>query len=146
MKRTVTVVAAASGAAADVRLDAAVTLADALPELIRVTGSTASSLTREGVALDPRLPVAHLHDGDVVVLGPPAAPPPPAAVVQLDVTAGPDAGQLVALPPGRWVLGCEGSGGLVVSDPRVSGRHLEITIGIGGDVTITDVDSRSRST
>src|SRR5207302_268655 len=68
MQRTVSVVAAASGAAADVRLDACRTVGEVLPALRRLTGSAASLITRAGIALEPGLPVAHLRDGDLLVL------------------------------------------------------------------------------
>src|SRR5436305_1714342 len=55
MKRTVSVVASASGAAADVRLYANRTLGEVLPQLMRLTGSAGPLLRAGGAAL--------VHDG-----------------------------------------------------------------------------------
>ena len=61
MKRTVSVVAATSQAAADVRLDARRTLAEVMPQLAQLTGSELREVARNGVALDLGLPVATLR-------------------------------------------------------------------------------------
>ena len=139
MKRTVTVVAADTGAVADVRLDARKTLADVLPQLTALTGSTAASITHEGRALEPRLPVAHLHDGDVLLLTA-AAEQRPAPAVRLDVTAGPDAGRFIELAPGRWVIG-RGGQAVSLSDPLVSREHLEVIVDVDGTVHVGDLAS-----
>jgi DNA segregation ATPase FtsK/SpoIIIE, S-DNA-T family len=139
MSRTVSVVVAASGAMADVRLDSALTMADALPELMRLTGAVTPVVTRNGVAIDQHLPLAHLHDGDVLVLDGQPVPPRDTAV-RVEVTAGPDAGQVVDLPCGRWVLGREGIA-LAATDPLVSREHLELAVGRDGDIVVTDLGS-----
>src|SRR5436309_15134184 len=98
MERVVTVVDAATGASADVRVEAGGTVGEALPELLRLTGAASSAVSRAGQPLEPRHPTADLRDGDVLVLGaePTSILEP---VVTIAVTAGPDAGRLVALPP-----------------------------------------------
>lgn len=138
-ERVVTVIDAATGASADVRLDPSSTLGDALSGLVRVTGAASHAVTRAGEPVDPRQPAAHLRDGDVLVLG--AAPVSSEdSVLTLAVTAGPDAGRLVALPPGRHVLGREGSC-FASRDAKVSRRHAELIVGADGSVAVVDLDS-----
>ena len=122
MKRTVSVIAAGSGATADVRLDATRTVGEVLPQLMRLTGSTVPTITRDGTALDPGLPVAHLHDGDVLVLTDSPRPALP-ATARVEVVAGPDAGTTVDLPPGRWLVGRDGDA-LSLTDALVSRHHF----------------------
>src|SRR4051794_37087595 len=105
MKRTVSIVAATSQAAADVRLDASRTLADVLPTLVQLTGSDLRGVARNGVPLEPGLPVASLRDGDVLVLTDTVSPAAPSALIRIEVTAGLDAGLGAELPAGRWLLG-----------------------------------------
>ena len=144
MKRTVTVVDTASGATADVRLDAGATLGQVLPALQRVSGAVSAAVSRGGVVLEPRHPVAHLQDGDVLVFGAETCPPIRPAV-RVEVTAGPDAGRLLALPTGTHVLGRE-SGSLASSDPRVSRRHVEVAVAGDGSVHVTDLGSSNGTT
>jgi S-DNA-T family DNA segregation ATPase FtsK/SpoIIIE len=139
MERTVTVVDACSGATADVRIDAAATVGAALPELLQITGAVCAAVSRAGVVLEPRHPVAHLHDGDVLVLGE-QSPTPARPAARLEVTAGPDAGRRLALPPGRHVLGRDGDP-FASTDPRVSRRHVELVVAGDGSVQVTDLDS-----
>ncbi|HMC68625.1 MAG TPA: FHA domain-containing protein, partial [Mycobacteriales bacterium] len=143
MKRTVSVVAAASGATADVRLDAARTLGEVLPELLRLTGSTAPVLTRGGATLDPAQPVAHLRDGDELVLTD-FAPRATSSTARIEVTAGPEAGLSVDLEPGRWLVGREGDG-LALTDDQVSRHHLELVVEADGSVEVSDLGSTNGS-
>src|SRR4051812_41717991 len=139
MKRTVSVVAAASGAAADVRLDAGRTLGEVLPQLMRLTGSTSPLILRAGAALDPSLPVAHLRNGDELQLSDQPLPPR-ASALRIEITAGPDAGAGFDLPPGRCVLGRDVDG-LSLTDPQLSRQHLELLVAADGSVTVTDLAS-----
>src|SRR3954464_4464731 len=152
MKRTVSVVAAASGAVADVRLHANRTLGEVLPQLMRLTGSAGPPLLpgraaarpgppppRAGGALDPSLPVAHLRDGDELRLAVHPVPPTVSAL-RVEITAGPDAGAGVDLPPGRCVLG-RGADGLSLTDPQLSRQHLELLVAADGSVVVTDLAS-----
>jgi S-DNA-T family DNA segregation ATPase FtsK/SpoIIIE len=139
MERLVTVVDAATRASADVRIDAAGTLGDALPALMHLTGASSPAMSRVGEPLDPRQPAAHLRDGDVLLLGAPAAQRA-APAVTVDVTAGPDAGRRLPLAPGRYVLGRDGSC-FAADDPAVSRRHAEVSVSSDGSVKVTDLDS-----
>src|SRR4051794_19990334 len=143
MKRTVSVVAAASGAVADVRLHANRTLGEVLPQLMRSTGSAGPLIRpliiRAGAALDPSLPVAHLRDGDELQLADHPAPPTVSAL-RVEMTAGPDAGAGVDLPPGRCLLG-RGADGPSLTDPQLSRQHLELLVAADGSVVVTDLAS-----
>src|SRR3954463_7168289 len=143
MKRTVSVVDAASGAAADVRLHANRTLGDVLPQLMRLTGSASPVIRpvilRAGAALDPSLPVAHLRDGDELQLADHPVPPTVSAL-RVEITAGPDAGAGIDLPPGRCVLGRDADG-LSLTDPQLSRQHLELLVAADGSVVVTDLAS-----
>ena len=156
MKRTVSVVAATSGAAADVRLDASRTLAEVLPGLARLTGSDPRRVTRDGVVLDPGLPVAGLRDGDALVLADEDSAPAPVlpGAARIEVTAGPDAGLSAALPAGRWVLGRAIPGHAVpgraeqplpLTDPQLSREHVEVVVGVDGRLVVTDLRSTNGS-
>lgn len=140
MDRLVTIVSTGSGATADVRIAAdGTTLADVHPELCRLTGGEASPVSRAGVRLDPHEPVAHLRDGDVLVLGA-AAAPEQAEGVHLEVIGGPDAGRSITLAPGRHLLG-RGTPPLFSTDPLVSREHLDVVVAPDGGITMTDLDS-----
>ena len=144
MERLVTVVDAATGATADVALDAAATVADVLPTLVRLTGAASPALTRAGEPIDPRQSVASLRDGDLLVLGAPPLAPAQAVVLTVDVTAGPDAGRRLALAPGRHVLGRDGTS-YSSADALVSRRHVELVISCDGAVEVVDLDSSNGS-
>ena len=135
---------ATSGATADVRLLAdGTTLADVLPELLRLTGAGAPTVMREGVDLDVRTPVAHLHDGDLLVLGA-GETAATGAAARIAVAGGPDAGRTIALAAGRLILGRDAEP-LRSTDPLVSRCHVEVVVTHDGDVTVTDLRTRNGS-
>src|SRR3954452_170496 len=138
MKRTVSIVAATSQAAADVRLDASRTLADVLPQLVQLTGSDLRRVVRNGIPLDPGLPVSTLRDGDVLVLTDTDSPAAPSHLIRIEVTAGPDAGLSAELPAGRWLLGRH-TEVLPATDPQMSREHLELVVAADGTVEVTDL-------
>jgi S-DNA-T family DNA segregation ATPase FtsK/SpoIIIE len=76
----------------------------------------------------------------------PALPAPSlrAGVVDLVVNAGPQAGRRVSLLPGSYVLGRDPTCDVVLDDPSLSRRHLQIEVGSEG-VAISDLDSRNGS-
>ncbi|HMC70285.1 MAG TPA: FHA domain-containing protein, partial [Mycobacteriales bacterium] len=143
MKRTVSVMAATSGARADVRLDATRTVGEVLPQLMRLTASTVPVIARAGRPLDPGLPVSHLRDGDVLVLTD-CPTPPTAPAASIEVIAGPDAGLSVELPPGRWVVGRDGDA-LSLTDAQLSRHHLEVVVAPDGSVVVADLASTNGS-
>src|SRR4051794_22153100 len=144
MQRTITVVSAATGASADVSLDTSGErmLGDVVDALATLTGGPATPVTRDGIRLDERMPLTHLHDGDVVVLAadPTSAPgsqSSPDTVVE--VVAGPDAGRRLLLGAGRHVLGRDATA-LHSSDSAISRAHLQVVVDRDA-VSVSDLDS-----
>jgi S-DNA-T family DNA segregation ATPase FtsK/SpoIIIE len=72
------------------------------------------------------------------------APSMRAGVIDLVVNAGPQAGRRVSLLPGRYVLGRDPTCDVVLDDPSLSRRHLQIEVGSEA-VAISDLDSRNGS-
>jgi S-DNA-T family DNA segregation ATPase FtsK/SpoIIIE len=65
-------------------------------------------------------------------------------IVDLVVNAGPQAGRRVSLLPGCYVLGRDPTCEVVLNDPSLSRRHLEVEVG-SETVRIRDLDSRNGS-
>jgi DNA segregation ATPase FtsK/SpoIIIE, S-DNA-T family len=65
-------------------------------------------------------------------------------IVDLVVNAGPQAGRRVSLLPGRYVLGRDPACEVVLDDPSLSRRHLQIEVG-SDTVEIRDLGSRNGS-
>lgn len=60
----------------------------------------------------------------------------------LVVVAGPDTAKWTAIEPGRPItVGRSGTCDLVLRDALLSGRHLDVVLGDGGELTVTDLDS-----
>ena len=59
----------------------------------------------------------------------------------LRAVAGPDAGLLVWLPPGRYTVGRDPSASIVLSDVEVSRQHAQLEVSADGVVTVVDVGS-----
>ncbi|MEJ5914162.1 FtsK/SpoIIIE domain-containing protein [Pseudokineococcus sp. 1T1Z-3] len=53
---------------------------------------------------------------------------PSACALSLHVVAGPDAGAVVPLPPGSWVVGRGQAADVRLADPRLSRRHLRVDV------------------
>jgi S-DNA-T family DNA segregation ATPase FtsK/SpoIIIE len=110
--------------------------ADAALALVRagVTGS---------VPLDASVLDAGIVSGDELVLAPagsvPAAAPTDrdGAVVMLDIAAGPATGRSLRLAPGRFLLGRDPAGQLVIDEPSLSSHHLALEVDPGGAVVLT---------
>jgi Inner membrane component of T3SS, cytoplasmic domain len=69
----------------------------------------------------------------------PTGPLPTASV---DVIAGPDAGRLVALHPGRHVLGRAPRSTLRLEDPAVEAHHAIVTVGADGEPSLIQLSGR----
>lgn len=71
------------------------------------------------------------------------APAPPAdtvaPVVWVVTVAGPDTGRVVALPPGRHVLGSGPGAGCRIADPGVAAHHAVLEVAADGGTTISDL-------
>ncbi|MGI8880348.1 MAG: FtsK/SpoIIIE domain-containing protein [Jatrophihabitans sp.] len=67
------------------------------------------------------------------------------AVLHLDVVGGPDAGAGVALHRGAHHLGRDQWSDLLLSDPEVSRRHIELTVDAAG-ARVRDLDSTNGAT
>ncbi len=86
---------------------------------------------------------AGILSGDTIVLGrrfPKQGRRPDE--LQLVVTSGPDAGKLLPLAPGQYVIGRDAMCDFVLTDPQVSRQHLRLTVDPAGrlviDVLVTD--------
>jgi transcriptional regulator with PAS, ATPase and Fis domain len=91
-----------------------------------------SALTR-----DPRDGGATLDDDATGIVVPPA--------LKLVVLSGPDQGRLLKLSEGKtYDIGSAATRALVLRDPKVSRRHLELEV-LGDGVRMTDLDSRNGS-
>jgi S-DNA-T family DNA segregation ATPase FtsK/SpoIIIE len=144
MSRTVTVIDAATGARADVRLtpDTA-RVTDLVARLQELTCSTHPRLGRAGTPLDDRTRVGDLRDGEVLEFGPrPGEEPPPKTT--LEVTAGPDAGRRWPLPPGAYVIGRLGD--LAVDDETVARHHARIVVSAMGQVAVEVLSAQQPAT
>jgi S-DNA-T family DNA segregation ATPase FtsK/SpoIIIE len=62
------------------------------------------------------------------------------SVLSLHVISGPDSGQVVPLSRGTHVIGRDAAADIVVDDPEVSRRHVQVDVGAHG-VTIADLGS-----
>ncbi|MFF9627872.1 FHA domain-containing protein [Streptomyces fradiae] len=104
-----------------------------------------------GERLDPQrcaLGEPPLVDGAVLALQVPAegAAVPDGAVARLHVVAGPDAGGVHLLHPGRVRVGRSTEADVPLDDPDVSRLHCELTVGDDGRVTVADPGSTNGTT
>src|SRR3954447_20185694 len=68
---------------------------------------------------------------------------PPA--LKLVVLSGPDAGRVLKLDEGqRYSIGSAADRALVLRDPKVSRRHLEVEV-LGDGIRLTDLESKNGS-
>lgn len=67
---------------------------------------------------------------------------PPILTVPLEVTAGPDAGRLVTLHPGRHVLGRAPRSTVRLDDPSVEAHHAIVTVGTDGAPSLVQLSGR----
>ncbi|SEL62027.1 FtsK/SpoIIIE family protein [Streptacidiphilus jiangxiensis] len=103
-------------------------------------------LYAQGRRLDERAVLGHppLIDGAVLRLDTPDpddAAEPAGSSAALHVVAGPDAGGIHLLHPGRVVVGRSAEADVPVDDPDVSRFHLTLEVGPEGRVTVTDSGS-----
>jgi S-DNA-T family DNA segregation ATPase FtsK/SpoIIIE len=128
-------------------------LEDARGGLLDAAGLPADSPLFAGGALLPGSSVlgrAPLLQGAVLsARGPRAAPPSRACrgagVLEIHVSAGPDAGRVHRLPPGRHRLGRSPHVEVTIRDPDVSRLHANLDVGPAG-VTVTDAESTNGTT
>lgn len=110
-------------------------VADALG-LATETGFPVASRGAGSARLDDRLTVveAGLVSGDTLVVGGLVPAPVDAADrPRLVVTSGPDAGRSIPLGWGTHLVGRDAGCDLVLSDPQVSRRHLELSVAAGSE-------------
>ncbi|MEY9875485.1 hypothetical protein ABH931_004986 [Streptacidiphilus sp. MAP12-33] len=103
-------------------------------------------LYAQGRRLDERAVLGHppLVDGAVLRLDAPDpddAAEPAGSSAALHVVAGPDAGGIHLLHPGRVVVGRSAEADVPVDDPDVSRFHLTLEVGPEGRVTVCDPGS-----
>ena len=119
------------------------TAADLLRELLASLGGSGTALTSGGRSVADDHPVGRppLVDGASLTVGDPADPPVPSSTPRaglvLDVVAGPDCGQSLALSPGRHTIGRGPDCSLVIADPAMSRRHATVEVSSDG-VRVTD--------
>ncbi|WP_408651754.1 FtsK/SpoIIIE domain-containing protein [Jatrophihabitans sp.] len=102
-----------------------------------------TTLSSAGGPLSPTalLGDAGLRSGCVIAVGAGGTRPlSTGSALQLRVVGGPDSGQLIALPRGRYLIGrtCQADVGL--DDPDVSRRHAELWVDLRG-ISVRDLDS-----
>lgn len=139
---------AATGLVSDVHVDCeptdlVVDLLTVISEILPVRGIPVV----DGRALAPDQPVAwsQLREGSVLHYGTRPNPVSPRAteLLVLRVVSGVDAGTEVALQAGRpLIVGRAQSCDLVLDDPAVSRRHIQLDVA-AGRVTLTDLRSRN---
>ncbi|WP_207892425.1 FHA domain-containing protein, partial [Streptacidiphilus pinicola] len=103
-------------------------------------------LYAQGRRLDERAVLGHppLIDGAVLRLDAPDpddAVEPTGSSAALHVVAGPDAGGIHLLHPGRVVVGRSADADVPVDDPDVSRFHLALEVGPDGEVSVADSGS-----
>lgn len=87
-----------------------------------------------------------LRTGDVLSLGPPGASGnTTAAGLRLHVVCGPDAGRIRQLHRGTFVVGRAPGCDVVLDDPDVSRRHVEISVS-GYGLTVRDLGTANGTT
>ena len=136
--------ASRTGASVDVRVSAAPgtilgAVHDGLHAAVGAPGGGTSALRVDGepVTTASIVGLPPLLDGAVVVTEraapdprPPA--PTPAGLLELHVVAGPDAGVVVPLAPGRWTVGRAAEAHIRVGDLRLSRVHLVLDVRADG--------------
>ena len=98
-----------------------------------------------GTLLEPDATVGRppLLDGAVLTVGSGAAAPTPTVtphLLELVVTAGPDAGRVVPVRRGRLTVGRAAGSDVRLDDPRLSRSHCTLTVSVDG-VRMTDTRS-----
>ena len=112
----------------------------ALATHLEAAGWTAP-LTVDGVLLATLHHPDRLHDGVVIVAGAPVElrRHRPVSHLAFVVRDGPDAGQVVPLGRGVYVIG-RAATDIVISDPALSRRHASLTV-TEGSIVLEDLDS-----
>ena len=60
-----------------------------------------------------------------------------------EIVAGPDAGRLVGVAPGRHLVGRAAGCRLAIDDPAVESHHAVLTVGASGGLCLAQVAGRS---
>jgi len=134
--------------AADAVLDAApgAVLGDAAAALARLAGlapdAVGPTVSCAGSVLDPTAPIGTppLVDGAALGIGRPMPVHQEPGRRQLRVVAGPDAGAVLSVRPGRVTVGRSREADVRIEDPDLSRRHLLLAVG-GGSMTVVDCGS-----
>jgi S-DNA-T family DNA segregation ATPase FtsK/SpoIIIE len=141
---TLTVVNTSTGAVADLRVTAsegspAAPVVDAIRRTVGADPHAPVSIDGTPVLTTGAMTDAGLVDGVTLTIGPPVSLPEP-ATIDLVVASGPAAGQRIALPEGRHVIGRGATCDVTIADHSISRIHLAMTVRPGA-TTITDLDS-----
>jgi DNA segregation ATPase FtsK/SpoIIIE, S-DNA-T family len=144
MDLTLTVVVAATGGSADVRLAApdSSSAAVLLSKVRQAAGAAPDcplSLAGRDLVGDGTVADCGLAAGAVIVAGR-SLPVPAAALADLLVTSGPDSGRQVALASGDHVVGRSPHCDVPLADPTISRRHLMLSVSANA-TTVTDLIS-----
>ncbi len=126
-----------------IRADGRTTLRAVLAELAPLVPDASDGLWVGSTRLmnDDQLGALGLLRGDIVTAGCGSGPDRTAEpLLRLHVVGGPSAGRTVALRPGETIIGRCGGCDLVLTDPKLSRRHLAITVTRSG-VTFRDLGS-----
>ncbi|WP_369070555.1 FtsK/SpoIIIE domain-containing protein, partial [Kineococcus terrestris] len=160
MQLEVTVVTADGEVDLEVTAPPGTTFGEAAGALEAAAGPWAARPRADGTAVDDGVPLGSppLLRGAVLDTRPPA----PAAgtrpvVARVHVAGGPDAGHVLELPPGRWLVGRSPSaagtaeapvtgpvdGAVALADPDLSRAHAVLEVAADGAVAVRDTGSRA---
>jgi len=129
----------------DVRLTApeGATLADVLPHLAEVVGSSPARVSCRGAEVPPEALLGApplVHGATLVFDASRRTPVPASAPMDVAVVAGPDAGRRVPLTADGVVVGRSAGIGLSLADGKLSRRHARISLSDSG-FHVTDLSS-----
>ncbi len=122
-------------------------VADVLVPLARTLGVPVPGLWAGDLRLDDDVSLGSpdLRHGAVLEVGGPApSAASPGSPLELRVLGGPDAGRVRPLGRGLHVVGRASGCGVLVPDPDISRRHLEVRVG-DGEVEVRDLGSTNGS-
>src|SRR5215210_3615033 len=150
MQLTLTVVdPLASGRSVDCVVDAppGSRVGDVMKGLLHAVGRGDGLLFCAGaeVSRDALLGHPPLVEGAVLTLDHPPGAPSRRSLLELHVTAGPDAGSVLPVGAGEHSIGRGAAADLRLDDPDLSRRHALVRLGAAG-ATVVDLDSTNGST
>ncbi len=130
---------AAAAVASSGTAHAAAAVASSAPMTVRVLTPVATELDPEALVADSGLRSGMTVGLTPATFGTSAASTPSGAAVVLEIIAGPDRGTEIRLPRGTSLIGRDAGCAIRLTDPLVSRRHAQLTV--GAQLEITDLGS-----